>query len=140
MDQTNIENQEPEPKPEELRHWCETTGAWSVGVGYAEAEKRINGWPGHLVAYLPQHRILLDASVDQANRPVRGIILPPVLTVPNIPSRFLNGDTRLVGSFNGMFLEYRHVPNETFRTTKDWTEYWRIKDAVKRILKRMKDS
>jgi len=130
-----IDQQEPWPARESLFKWCETTGAWSVGVG--NGEEREAAGRDILIAYLPKHRFLIDASIDQANRPAKGIVLPPVLLSPDVPPRFLTGEMSLEARIQGMYLQYVCVPNETFRKSKDWTEFSRIKPVVKRIVKEM---
>jgi hypothetical protein len=131
-----IENQEPWPDPKDIYKWCEMTGAWSVGVG--NGRKREGGWPGHLVAYLPKHNFIIDASIDQANRPAKGIILPPVL-IAQISPRFAAGEIALESTSKWMYLQYACAPNELFRLSKDWTEFQRIKPVVKRIMRHMKN-
>ena len=61
----------------------EPGGPWSVGVGAEIANS--SGWAGHLVVGLPEYRVLIDLSIDQASRPHKGIDLP-------IPMLFLVGD------------------------------------------------
>jgi len=46
-------------------------GPWTMGVG-AEVENG-DGWAGHLVVGLPQMRLLVDLSFDQASRPLKGL-------------------------------------------------------------------
>jgi hypothetical protein len=64
------------PEGQVPREWFEKTGSWSVGLGIA---KDGNEDPvGHLVAVMPNQRILVDASLDQASRPEHDIVLPSV--------------------------------------------------------------
>ena len=53
----------------------------AVGVGDPEAGK----WPGHLVANLAD-RVLIDLTLDQADRPQHGIVLPMPIIAPFPPS------------------------------------------------------
>src|SRR5438309_1312644 len=66
---------------------------WSVGIGYYRGDAGKSAWPGHLV--LRVHDYLVDATIDQANRPEHGIVLPPVVIVPNVAASFWAGDNML---------------------------------------------
>ena len=61
--------------PAEVREWTGDGLSWSLGVGWPAPH--LTGWPGHLVALVED--ALIDASIEQANRPAKGIVLPPVL-------------------------------------------------------------
>lgn len=53
-------------------------GPWTMAVG-AEIENS-DGWAGHLVVGLPQMRLLVDLSIDQAHRPLKGLEFTEPLT------------------------------------------------------------
>lgn len=55
-------------------------GPWSIGLG-AAGDKRANRWAGHLVAALPQHKMLVDLSADQVARPQKDMPLEPIVWV-----------------------------------------------------------
>lgn len=46
-------------------------GPWSIGIGGEGGD----GWAGHLMVGLPQYRLLIDLSADQANRTHKNIII-----------------------------------------------------------------
>jgi hypothetical protein len=65
-------------------------GCHSLAVGAGDPEP--GKWPGHLVTVLGG-RVLIDLTLDQANRPQHGIVLPVPIIAP--PGRgFLDGGGR----------------------------------------------
>jgi hypothetical protein len=122
-----------------LAGWFTKHGAWSVGVGYRQMVRPDRGltrdgkWEGHLVAYLPRHNILIDASACQGNRPEHGIELPGVLILSEVSHGLLKGDAILRGELNGCLIEYRPFQTTSYRSAPDWTEDRRVKRAVKAI-------
>ena len=132
--------------------WFVKHGAWSVGIGYQSVlagtghqsllRKAENAgptpegkWNGHVVAFLPRHNTLIDASITQGNRPAKGIVFPGVLIVTGISRYFLTGEGILRGEYNGCLIEYRPFQDESFRRAPDWTDDHRVKRAVKAIVK-----
>lgn len=59
----------------------EPGGPWSVGVGSGAG----TGWAGHLVATIPDAGILIDLSIDQGNRPHKGLDLGPYAAIIEDP-------------------------------------------------------
>ena len=101
------------------KRWAAECGAWSVGVGFPVPGAGNDRWPGHLVLIV-QRKWLWDLSIDQANRPERGIVFktPPVLTVTE---RFLRGREKLVEWWDGSLLVYDARPDDkSFRMSSNW--------------------
>lgn len=93
-------------------------GAWSVGLGLPdppEGAEEINapeegdtGYNGHLVALVADDALLLDASIDQAARPERGIVIPPEVNFMAATPEFVEGREPIVGENNlGAVVVYR---------------------------------
>jgi hypothetical protein len=72
----------------------------AVGVGDPQPGK----WPGHLVANLAE-KVLIDLTLDQADRPQYGILLPMPIVAP-FPPEFLTEDGQMVGMVNGCRVVY----------------------------------
>jgi len=81
---------------------------------------------GHVVAHLPKHSLIVDASADQVDEPEKGIELPSVVVI-NSNRRFLNGEELLIGDCNGGCFQYKRTDNETYREA----EIWRDKSKTK---------
>jgi len=102
------------------------TGAWSVGITRQSAEVGapvVGGrFGGHLV--LRVMNTLVDASLQQADRPERGIVLPPLLSfVPQKPIFFTQKKTRgkrCGVSVNGCEIVYERLKDYSFRKAPDW--------------------
>jgi len=102
---------------EETLEWYERCGAWSVGIGSGLSQP--GRWPGHLVAYVAAHRLLIDLSLDQATRREHGIVLnPTVLEVP-VDSPFFNGEP-LIETINGCLLSYERISNDGYQVSPNW--------------------
>jgi hypothetical protein len=119
-----------------FRRWLEESGAHSVGLGFAEPGKDNGVYVGHLVAAVPQRQLFIDASLDQASRPQRAIVLPSVLISP-MTQQFMTtvGETIEFEASTGAALIYERIDNPTFRSSIDWTDKMRTRRAVKAIVR-----
>lgn len=126
----------PPPDNKLFYAWCERTGAWSVGVGFPDPDKsRADGYGGHLVALLPKHNMIVDSSIDQANRPQYSIHLPTVLVAEFAPEFLSEEGYRLcLRNDEGCFMYYEKLVNPVWRTAPDWVDTKRTKRAVKAII------
>jgi len=105
---------------------------WVVGVGFQKEE---DGLGTHVVALL-DNKFLVDASIDQANNPEHGIILPGVVCVRiNTPvSPVLTCDVE------GQRLTYIFTNTDIdFNSLYDWGRNPQTDAAVSRILAHLKD-
>jgi hypothetical protein len=122
------------------RRWFRETGAYSVGIVPESAlESRMRGYEaygGHLVCHVQD--VLVDASINQVNRPEHGIIIPPFMAVEATP-QFLAGDGMLVGKVNGCEVQYRPLRDASWRSAPDWTNERRYREVVNAILERAGD-
>lgn len=109
---------------EEIVRWSEEDGSWNVGIG-GTGERREGRWDGHLVA-LAFGRVLIDASIDQANRPKHNIELPPIAAT--VPDGWLEGD-QLVVEERGCLVLYKAQPGE-----RRWlqTAGWKMHREIRR--------
>lgn len=110
-------------------------GAWIVGVGFEDNETPC-GFNAHLVAILNE-QLIVDASIDQANNPDRGITLPSVL-VALADSTFLEGLCPLRCDVNGQYVTYLpfHLAAD-FASSYDWGHNPETDLAVERITNKM---
>jgi hypothetical protein len=113
----------------------ESAETWIVGIGFGKDE----GYIGTHVITLVDERIIIDASIDQADAPEHGIVLPGVLWTV-IDERVLAGE-----SFTHELSSQRviYIPE---RSEFDLTSYYDFQhnpetdSAVQRIVKRLEGS
>jgi hypothetical protein len=130
-----IEREGVPTREEAERDWF-PRGCWALAVGTGDPEP--GKWPGHLVATLGE-RVLLDLTLDQADRPRRGIALPMPLVVP-FPAAFLAGDGEISGIVNGCRVVYQARPDDrTFENSRDWVVKKRRSTVVGAAIRRLKE-
>lgn len=125
------------PKNGSIHAWCEQTGAWSIGLGMAEGDRELahGKWPGHLVALGVASRTLVDASLNQCDRPQHGIIMPSVFIATVTPA-FVEGCDQVTFAINECIVVYgRVLDGPPFKHSPDWRDHKRVKRAVKAIIK-----
>jgi len=74
----------------EVQQWCTEPCVYSLGLGFGVPGMPPDKWPGHLVVRAGIH-YLFDATISQASRPARGIRMPEVLLMDNVPLEFWRG-------------------------------------------------
>jgi hypothetical protein len=123
----------------ELEEFCKATGAHSVGIGCLNEGEKLIG-PGHLVTFVPRLNLLIDASIDQADRPEKNIKLPSVF-VANVNKAFLSGKEPLeydilAGSKHSTTVIYERtfLPSKTYKMSSDWTRTDRTKRATREVI------
>jgi hypothetical protein len=101
-------------------------GCYSLAVGVGDPQP--GKWPGHLVVNLGD-QVLIDLTLDQADRTQHGIVLPMPIVAP-FPPDFLTGDGQMVGLVNGCRVVYEARPaDRSFERSNDWRSRKR-RDAV----------
>lgn len=119
---------------DELHRWMDKRGAWSLGIVPESGDGKTR-FGGHLILRL--QGVLVDASIDQCNRPEKGIVLLPFLVMPARPD-FLNGTASLAGKSHDVELIYTVLKGDhSWRSAPDWTDKVRCRGAVNRILERL---
>jgi hypothetical protein len=109
-------------------------GGWSVGLGYTP-HGYIGNPVGHLVAILPDERIMVDASIDQASRPLREIVMPPVV-VAHVGEEFVEGTATAGFKYNGCRVVYKPEPtNQSYRQSTNWTKLKETRRATAALIK-----
>lgn len=100
-----------------LNRWMDERGAWSVSTVGASKDEPVR----HLVAYVPALPGLIDASIDQCNRPERNIDLPHAVGFIITPEELSLGGRWQVDA-NGCWIEYSRVldDREAWRSSSDW--------------------
>jgi hypothetical protein len=86
---------------------------------------------GHVVAYLPAHNLLIDASADQLNRPEDEIELPGVMTLIAPPGLL---DAGFESESGGCFVFYRRADNYTYQESQIWFDNRRTKPTRAAII------
>jgi hypothetical protein len=114
-----------EPEREE---WFEMNKAYAIGV----TRNSPGDFAGHLVLAIPG--ILIDASLNQCDRPLWNIRLPKMATIRTIPE-FYEGKA-LACVMNGSRVTYRKIIDSAWRTAPDWTSELHYREALNLILKR----
>lgn len=134
---------------DEFRQWREATSgskalertiplspkAWSVAVGHEDPV-------GHVVAWV-ENKFLVDASIDQAARPHKGIVLPPVFFAET--ETFLR-DGSLVGTLGQpedkqLLIAYLvQTKKLAYQRSPDWLDDNRTAPVVKRVVELVQNS
>lgn len=107
------------PTPDE-KSW-QDEGGWSVGVGFGIHRESPQKWPGHLVA-LVDDEILLDLSVDQANRPQHNIQLGAGGGfVPNFEKFYSGEECHVTESCDCLLIYEAKLGESRYEQSPDWT-------------------
>lgn len=110
-------------------------GGWSVGIGFgAEAAVDDSKWAGHLIGITEHDKgfLLWDASLDQAPRPHKDLVLVPVVTqVRNDPYR-----KDILIKHDDIYIFYREnkVADCQVTTSPDWANQSRLAVNIKQAL------
>ncbi len=111
-------------------------GEWSVGLGVEGARTidRVRGLDGHLVLLLPIDgtEYLLDLSLDQADRPERGLhVRRPFLSA--MPADWREGLSAV--HFDGAIIVYRPRTGlrDDYTRSKDWHDFTRRARIVEAV-------
>ena len=119
---------------EELQSWTSEPGVWSVGIDHGK-----NKWPGHLA--LRSGSNLIDATIDQANRPQHGIVMPAMLLLAQVPEVFWRGEEPLASEINDCQVVYEARPNDnSYLGSPAWSGRSHIEGAVAAELVRYLES
>lgn len=103
----------------------DTGGPWTLGIGVDLPGKPPG--PGHVVAVLPRQRLLLDLSLDQANRPKKNLLLGPLAVDIPEDSRFMEEPGEVLPFIGQMdesvppvALIYRRERSHRYRESLNW--------------------
>jgi len=115
---------------EEAHSWHSEPGVWSVGIGYGGGGVvPKHKWPGHLV--LRSGSTLIDATLDQINRPEHGIVMPDMLRLAPVPEAFWRAEDLLSAEINGCQVVYEARPrNNSYVGSPAWSGQSHCGDAV----------
>lgn len=124
-------------EPERRDLFFDLTGAWGVGVlpGMVGFDRKGRpGYGGHMILRVKGY--LVDATIQQAQRPAKQIELPALLATPHAADLVRNGHVTL--EVNQCAVRYSLLNNQTYRTAPDWqrrsTPY---PEVVRKILTRL---
>lgn len=129
-----IDSGENPADSETFARWQAEHGAWAVGVG-AERWSESDGtdWPGHLVV-VTRDRVMIDAALDQCDRPARNIEAPPVMAV-KATRGFLAGSTALYVELPKGHAVYHWTRGVPFPVhAPDWVEPTRIVEPTRQLV------
>jgi len=137
-------NEAPLPEdPDRRAKLFELTGAWGIGVVPAASTlATLNGVPGggyggHLLVRVKE--FLIDATLAQATRPDKQIVLPQLLATPHA-FELLNSNAVSL-EVNGCAVVYRLSSDETYLEAPDWKRRtFPVPETLKRILIRLEAS
>lgn len=118
-----LAGQQPVVRDPAWRRWMDLTGAYSIGIAPASrhlsAARGIDAFGGHLVLLVKG--MMIDASVQQAERPAFKIVLPDMVAIP-FPQTLLRGGALSLRDANGMLMVYRRITDYSFLTAPDWRD------------------
>jgi len=125
------------PDSETLDQWVEEHNAHSIGLGYGPPTPDDPGWDGHLVAFVGG-RYLVDASIDQVERPAKDLHVPDVL-VARTETGFVTGKRPLIVWLPSAVLRYEAmVPQDLgYKTSPNWRLRYQTQPAIDRILQEL---
>jgi hypothetical protein len=115
-------------------------GAWGVGIVPPEnGQLKPNSFGGHLV--LNVNGVLVDASLQQAQREQKGILLPALLCGHPGSSFFAKSKGQRTGVKVGECLvSYRRLRDDSYTTGKNWREeYAGRPEAYLKIMRLMRE-
>lgn len=111
----------------------DAVGGWAVGVDTRPSE---TGFGGHVVTVVK--RLLVDLTVNQANRPHKHINLPSGVAV-ELPKAFWQGGSAVTQAGDSV-LSYRLLASPAdFTTAPDWYDATRHSAAL-RIIRRIEQN
>jgi len=127
------------PSPTELQG-----NSWAVGIGWPAPH--LTDFIGHLVVIAsasanssttnPGGWFLIDASIQQASRPNKDLVLPPVL-IKEVPLDFRLGRSPLTIDEPFGLLIYQPFKNMSWRRAPDWLDSKRHAQPVQEILDKL---
>ena len=118
------------------RDWF-PNGCYSLVVGVGDPQP--GKWPGHLVVNLAD-QVLIDLTLDQADRPQHDIVLPMPVVAP-FPAEFLTEYGQLSGVVNGCRVVYEARPaDRSFERSNDWRSRKRREAVVGAAIRQLKSS
>lgn len=121
-----------DPTPEENAEWTSRYGTWAIGIGL-QSPGETDGIGGHVVATV-EGRYLVDASIDQANVPERGIVVPKTIVTPLTPL-FIHGIAPLTVDVDGIEVRYfLHRLPAPLESLPEWGDSAESEQVVERIM------
>jgi hypothetical protein len=114
--------------------------AWTIGIapaGYAASGATDQNNVGHVVAVTAGR--LVDASIDQASRPAKGLTLTPVVAA--LPDGFNPADTTATIGYtlDGVHLLYRASGSGEFRRSRNWSRSPENRAIVAETIRALRD-
>jgi hypothetical protein len=110
-----------------------------VGIGYENGKP---GYAGHLVVICPYPegrygQVLIDISIQQADRPDFGITLQPVIAEAS--PEFVEGKEPLLLEMEGILLRYEAEPGrDDYRETPAWHHTRQRRSTVGKLIREIK--
>ncbi len=134
------------PLPSDLerkRLLLDLTGAWGVAIAPADTpvvsplrdQRRPlgGGYGGHLLLRVNEY--LIDATIQQAERPEYQIKLPPMIVACH--AERLMRDGKLFLEVGTCHVVYRRITDESYREATDWKRTKPFRQTVNKILQRI---
>lgn len=98
-------------------------GGWTLGLGVPAGDPAPGRWSGHLVLTARNPDVFLDLTIDQANRPEKGIVFEPHLEeVGRCLLREFEAGTNAIAfkSDSGARVVYAMIPDLSPASGHDW--------------------
>jgi hypothetical protein len=123
----------PEEEEEERVRVYARLGAWRIDVMPNSNKSR--GFEGHVVIRVEQ--MLVDASLQQVDRPVKKIFMPPLLAFEPGEAFFDKPSGQgVVGIVNGCSVAYQRLTDYRFHNSPLWLDDgWPYSDVHKKIVR-----
>lgn len=124
--------------PEKLAEWENVKAKW-IGIGYETHQE--GGYRGHLVTIAKYHEqdVLIDLTLNQADRPDYGIIVPAIIA--EATPEFITGSKSLNLSLNDEFHVWYNaeVSRDDFIDTPAWKHTKQRQPTVRAIIRHAKE-
>jgi hypothetical protein len=128
----------PEEEEEERVRVYARLGAWRIDVMLNSNKSR--GFEGHVVICV--EHMLVDASLQQVDRPVKKVFMPPLLAFEPCEAFFDKPSGQgVVGIVNGCSVAYQRLTDYRFHNSPLWLdEGWPYSDVHKKIVRSISHS
>lgn len=107
-------------QPGDVFAWIAEPEGYGLGLGFADVDgpHGEEKWEGHLAVYLPEHRLFVDLTLDQASRPQHGIALTSLVMKTDVDIE--RGGAFSVQCGDSLVFYYPSPLDHSYERAPDW--------------------